>query len=126
MTDELDQIIDRVEKTICETLSIMTGEARVEGRILAADFDVLTKYALAMRELRKEVAEGKVAILPAALTAENGMKAKLIGDFWFTKEIWDDEGQGYRSIKCVVPWTTIKEIHAAVVKSAPRHKCLEE
>jgi hypothetical protein len=49
----------------------------------------------------------RMALVPCELTAENGAKAALIGEFAFAN---GEAGMA------VVPWTTIKEIHREVVK----------
>jgi hypothetical protein len=59
------------------------------------------------------VPEGYV-LVPRELTAENGAKAFLIGEFSETFDYMDDEGD-----ECVadipVSWTTIKAIHKKMV-----------
>jgi hypothetical protein len=54
------------------------------------------------------------AVVPRALTAENGAKAALAGDFTETFEYMDDEGDECTA-HIPVSWTTIKEIHKAMV-----------
>lgn len=51
--------------------------------------------------------------LPIELTAENGAKAALMGEFHFGI---DDANEPGGERKVTVPWTTIKEIHQAVVR----------
>ena len=72
------------------------------------------------RETRKEaldklcaekVAEG----MPRALTAENGAKAAMIGEFWVDYEYTNEDGEEH-TIKVMVPWTTIKEIYEMAVE----------
>ena len=46
-------------------------------------------------------------LMPKRLTAENGAKAELIGEFDF----WDEASESYKT----VPWTTIKEIYKVAV-----------
>ena len=48
-------------------------------------------------------------VMPRELTAENGAKGLLIGEFY--EEIEHDEG----TFKVAVEWTTIKEIYKKIV-----------
>lgn len=48
-------------------------------------------------------------LVPVELTAENGMKAALMGEFRVSTAIGD----------FIVPWDTIKKIHRAMVAAAP-------
>lgn len=71
--------------------------------------------------------ESKTVIMPRELTAENGAKAALIGEFrikfpmgCFCKgededcEVCGGDGEYMQPVN--VPWTTIKEIYRAAVK----------
>lgn len=58
---------------------------------------------------------GEVVVLPKALTAENGAKYALIGEFKFPITITDSEGDE-RSQMVAVPWDIIKDIHKRVVE----------
>jgi hypothetical protein len=53
-------------------------------------------------------------LVPRALTAENGAKAALIGDFSETFDYIDDEGDECTA-EIPVSWDTIKSIHKAMV-----------
>lgn len=71
------------------------------------------------------------ALMPLALTAENGAKAAMLGEFSFTMEVTcsacscpcdgqaEDcevcDGDGTYNQKITVPWETIKDIYAAAV-----------
>lgn len=55
-----------------------------------------------------------LVLLPRKLTAENGAKALLIGEFSETFHYMDDEGDECTA-EIPVSWTTIKEIHNKVV-----------
>jgi hypothetical protein len=57
-------------------------------------------------------------LVPAELTAENGMKAALMGEFQVSITEWDEAGNEYIR-KIDVPWHTIKRIHHAIVAVAP-------
>jgi hypothetical protein len=95
---------------------------RVMG--LLCDCDVITKHP-----------EYGAALMPKELTAENGAKAALIGEFFETCEVpcpcqehigEDGErcplcgGEGVVTQKIPVSWTTIKEIYKAAVKAVGR------
>lgn len=58
---------------------------------------------------------GGFVLVPRELTAENGAKTALIGDFSEAFEYMDDEGDECTA-HIQVSWTTIKEIHKAMVK----------
>ena len=57
-------------------------------------------------------------LLPAELTAENGMKAALMGEFHVPLPELDEHGNEH-ILKINVPWTLIKKIHRAIVAAAP-------
>ena len=60
------------------------------------------------------VPEGWV-LVPEKLTAENGAKAALIGEFFIEVEHEDnEEGRSWME-KYPIDWTTIKDIHKRVV-----------
>ena len=50
----------------------------------------------------------------AALTPSAGTKAAYIGEFKFKVPLFDDDGNEYTQ-EFLVPWTTIKEIMAAIL-----------
>ncbi len=50
--------------------------------------------------------ETKTVIMPINLTAENGAKGLLIGEFW---------AEAPDGTKVMIDWTTIKEIYAMAV-----------
>lgn len=54
-------------------------------------------------------------LLPKKLTAENGAKALLIGEFYHQKHFTDHDGSDV-SIDIVVPWHVIKEIYSKIVE----------
>lgn len=57
-------------------------------------------------------------LVPAELTAENGMKAALMGEFRLSIPDMDEEGRNcLREI--TVPWDTIKKIHRAMLSAVP-------
>ena len=62
--------------------------------------------------------------MPEQLTAEDGYKARLIGEFFVDVDIPCEcgegcsmcEGRGYQTYRTPIPWTTIKEIYQAIKK----------
>ena len=71
----------------------------------------------AMAALRAIDAAG-YAVVPTKLTAENGMKYALIGEFKEHVELVDEHGNDH-TVTVDVSWSTIKQIHDAVVAAAP-------
>jgi len=62
--------------------------------------------------------EGEAVVMPKRLTAENGMKYALSGEFSETFESTDFDGdQCFSSVP--VSWTNIKAIYAAAVAASP-------
>lgn len=70
-----------------------------------------------------------LVLMPNALTAENGAKALLIGEFHVETRVpnpdydpdWDDEEDEdeepeFFTAQIAIPWDTIKEIYAMAVK----------
>ncbi|SOD41345.1 hypothetical protein SAMN06298226_1640 [Nitrosovibrio sp. Nv4] len=57
-------------------------------------------------------------LVPTKLTAENGMKAALIGEFHVPFPELDEDGNEHIR-KVNVPWTVIKKIHQAMIAAAP-------
>lgn len=93
--------------------------ARNDGWSLARQLE--REQAALARQLRRAIEHGRKsdaalsarvekdqAIVPSELTAENGMKAALIGEFFF----YPYEGRE----PVIVPWDKIKEIHRRVVE----------
>jgi len=61
-----------------------------------------------------ETIEEKPKGLPRTLTAENGAKALLNGEFFESIETMDEDGNEI-GIETAVQWDTIKEIYAKIV-----------
>ena len=57
--------------------------------------------------------DGWVSV-PKELTAENGAKFLLNGEFFAEYEVTDNDGDSYEE-KVVISWATIKEIYAMAV-----------
>lgn len=88
-----------------------------EHEVLSA-YDVrnIVREALAALPAAGSEAVGVVpegfALVPTRLTAENGAKAALIGEFRVRVRSVDDYGDE-QSVEVLVPWATIKGIWAA-------------
>lgn len=54
-------------------------------------------------------------ILPKELTAENGAKCLLSGEFKEQIELYDHESYQYYTHNVTVSWTTIKKIYRMIV-----------
>ena len=54
------------------------------------------------------------SVMPRRLTAENGAKGLLIGEFHETIICHDEDGEPYE-VKMPVEWDTIKQIYAKIV-----------
>lgn len=54
--------------------------------------------------------------LPAELTAENGAKSLLSGEFYEEITEWDWHTEEFVTRQIPISWTTIKAIYARVVK----------
>lgn len=82
-------------------------------------------------QLRKEhrIPEGW-KLVPVRLTAENGMKAKLIGEFKIPHTVYTLDEEGEEEVESHtmidVPWTTIKEIYAKAIDLSPEFPSIKE
>lgn len=63
----------------------------------------------------EQIDGGDYVLVPRELTAENGMKAALIGEFFEEVTRHDVESDEYWTEKIYVSWPTIKEIHSAMI-----------
>jgi hypothetical protein len=109
------------------------GDIEVKGDLpeLYQAFDIVIKSAKILNHLhaqgylrtpdtipvKRDVPEG-YALVPIELTAENGMKKALIGEFREEVTRHDPENDEYWQEKITISWTTIKEIHKAMIKAA--------
>lgn len=57
----------------------------------------------------------KFVQMPRGLTAENGAKAALMGEFHINREVTDDEGNEVTE-RINIPWATIKEIYSEAIR----------
>jgi len=72
--------------------------------------------------LAARVQSGELVVVPKRLTAENGAKAVLIGEFHEEYEDSYDQGDTVFTRKVPVSWTTIKAIwDMAIEHFAPKH-----
>lgn len=97
-----------------------TDDPKLSALIKEAEEDALTKadaiLALCSPDAAQyqKVPDGFV-LVPRELTAENGAKSALIGEFSETFDYMDDEGDECQA-EIPVSWMTIKEIHKKMVK----------
>jgi hypothetical protein len=86
-------------------------------------------FTATRRELLELIESGQIVVMPARLTAENGAKASLIGEFFEEVETMtecpreggcnDPECDGHYHTgmqQVAVEWTTIKAIYARAVE----------
>lgn len=120
-----DPYVHNCEREHCPTSDSYVGPASPLPR---PTFD--TDDHLGPSAIHPALLDGFV-LLPLTLTAENGAKGAMLGEFSFTTEVTcsacscpcdgasEDcevcDGQGTYSQKITVPWDTIKEIYAAAV-----------
>lgn len=99
----------------CNILQLIKNEPEWAANVIQAFHD------------QKGGVEDNRAFLPRSLTAENGAKSALIGEFFVETEEpchncdGNDKcpycyGLGHVAIKIPIPWCTIKEIYAKAVK----------
>ena len=53
--------------------------------------------------------------MPRTLTAENGAKYALIGEFFVNVQSYDEEGEEVTQV-VQVPWTMVKDIYRVIVE----------
>ena len=86
---------------------------------------LITSYEAELRMLKEEKESAASAVpagyklVPIQATAENGMKAALIGEFIVTVTIADEENEEEYQQEYPIPWTTIKEIYRQAILAAP-------
>lgn len=66
-----------------------------------------------VKTLKEQLRIGSV--MPCRLTAENGAKALLIGEFFEYTEVHNEDGTESTIQKTPVSWDTIKEIYITIV-----------
>lgn len=107
-----------------------SAEANVEllvKRVQSADayiIEQLTRAASA--EAERDALAAKLAVMDAALTPSAATKAAYIGEFHFDWTVWDPTGEEQITHRVPVPWTTIKEIMAAISRRAREARASEE
>jgi hypothetical protein len=77
-------------------------------------------------EARAEAAEQQVRDMRGGLTPSAETKAAYIGEFQFNFVVWDPHGEFEITHRPIVPWTTIKEIMAAIRDRADARLLLKE
>jgi hypothetical protein len=76
-----------------------------------SEYTIVSSVILTGAEYERLTA--RVKALEEALTPSGETKAAYIGEFCFEEETFDDEGDEVVR-KIAVPWTTVKEIMAAI------------
>lgn len=69
------------------------------------------------REMTDKLIDGYV-LVPKEATAENGMKAKLIGEFAFERIRTDERTNEDRKEYFVLSWTEIKQVYKTMIAAA--------
>lgn len=118
-TEDLMQVVyalQRAESDNQQLADRLFKEGDYRAEMPAADAESIHKAIAIISKL----AFGWV-LVPAELTAENGMKAALIGEFREDYTITDDHGDTHRE-SVLVSWHNIKAIHKRVVEIAAAPK----
>ena len=79
-----------------------------------ADFEAYLTIKRSLK-LLDAVEAGTHIVMPTRLTAENGAKAALIGEFHIPYETYDEDTETMVRCKHQVEWTMIKDIYCAIV-----------
>lgn len=80
---------------------------RLTSTGIEADYNTIAQFA-------EKYHQEQVNIMPCSLTAENGAKSLLIGEFFYENEYEDEDGE-YQTQKIPLEWTTIKDIYKKIV-----------
>lgn len=88
------------------------------AHLIVLDVDTELRPVLSTLTARVTALEGENKTLREALTPSADTKAEYIGEFSFDHEIYDLEKDCPISTRIMVPWTTIKEIMAAILRRA--------
>lgn len=119
MTEELKPCPFCGSADIMEGVFYAEGSVEKRGAVRCADCGARAPE-VAWRKLADVPAQGVTTNLPRKLTAENGAKAALIGEFHEDFGYLDDGGDE-RYIKVAVTWDTIKRIWDAAVAHFDQH-----
>lgn len=121
--EQLEAHLDEGGTVQPEILRELIEEVRRLNGVCAEQRDSL-RAAIASRDTavnawveRCTKAETLVDRLTQALTPSSITKAALLGEFQFSAERFDGQGESY-AVTVTVPWTTTKEIMAAIRKLA--------
>ena len=105
----------------CPNCNKVTDADRIEA--LTAERDAWKEQhaaealGLHVQMQRAEAAEAKLAKAVEALTPSGDTKAEYMGEFCFSQTMIGEDGDEV-TVKTYVPWTTIKEIMAAILARA--------
>lgn len=117
--------VERLQASLAEATRLMTEAARDagewKGKYEAAGYpDTLDGWIERAKEAeaRAEKAEAENVMLHEATTPSVATKQAYMGEFSFsgTQQFWNDDTEEWETHeqKIFVPWTTIKEIMAAI------------
>lgn len=73
------------------------------------------KWERLLRQLVNELTDNDKILMPKTLTAENGDKELLMGEFLIYREMWDNESDEFYTMEIPIDWTTIKQIYKMAV-----------
>lgn len=106
MTKEL---VERLWEDFCAAMKPI-GE--LPGGVEEIDFDSVDSAGFALKEALESQSQ-ELARLRGALTPSADTKAAYMGEFTFSETYTNEDGNDV-TVACLVPWTTIKEIMAAI------------
>ncbi len=93
-------------------------EISVKDELGVEDLAPLLKAAQALAEILELSIEGW-KFVPGEVTAENGLKYALSGEFTQPYETYDSDGEEFYSATMAIDWTNIKAIYKAAIAAAP-------
>jgi hypothetical protein len=99
----------------------MTAEEYLEGENLTIA-DMYSGYSIPYAHLVRMLNEfanhkaGDSVLMPKTLTAENGSKGLMIGEFHVTVDMYSEDEDGYVDQDIPIPWTTIKDMYKKLVE----------
>lgn len=76
--------------------------------------DIIIRYSDLVEMI--EEAQEKAQFMPERLTAENGAKALLLGEFYESVTVDSEDEEEVYHIRVPVKWTTIKDMYKTIVK----------
>ena len=107
----MSELIEKITTEIVNSTGGGTSDPTLWGMHIA----ICREHAKAAL---RAINEAGYRVVPERLTAENGMKAALAGEF-FERHRYDDEDGNEHYSSVPVTWFTIREIHKAILSAAP-------